>query len=369
MRCRQASRASPAPPPPAPGPADPAVEELAADARQRLAALRASLEGLEGASDRLRETAQTVVEDHGRALVRLDRAGAAAPPAPPPEPAPTAPPAEPVQPPAPLTPREPPPGTGRDRRAAWIAAGLAILLLAGLLVGTLLGRSNHRAEPAATSTAAARPATVLTTPGTPDVGFAGARLTQPSAALAAVCAGRAAVAVIVRPTGERPAPVCDGARILSDDTLSADALAIRVRAGGGGRRCVSAGAAGPLVRRRADVSATRTRLTRTASAADAARTAARLDGLPPASLIRAARTAEADAGSAFDEARNLRLLGVAPRAGVACLQPGDVGYPLARRITLVASDEAAGRASTVRLQSALREALSGAVPLRVTVLR
>ena len=54
---------APLPPAPAsaPGPADPAVEQLAADARERLAALRASLEGLEGASDRLRETAQTVV--------------------------------------------------------------------------------------------------------------------------------------------------------------------------------------------------------------------------------------------------------------------------------------------------------------------
>ena len=57
--------------PPAP---PPDIDPFAMDARAKLAALRETLDGLTTATDRLRETAQTVVEDHGRALVRLERA-------------------------------------------------------------------------------------------------------------------------------------------------------------------------------------------------------------------------------------------------------------------------------------------------------
>ena len=57
--------------PPAP---PPDIDLFAQDARAKVAALRETLDGLTNATDRLRETAQTVVEDHGRALVRLERA-------------------------------------------------------------------------------------------------------------------------------------------------------------------------------------------------------------------------------------------------------------------------------------------------------
>ena len=85
---QQAVQAKPAPPaeppappagPPAPPepPAQPDVRPFVDDTRRKVDALRTSLDGLTVASDRLREVAQVVVEDHGRALVRLERANAA----------------------------------------------------------------------------------------------------------------------------------------------------------------------------------------------------------------------------------------------------------------------------------------------------
>ena len=62
--------------PPAPDPADPGLAPLVYETQRRVDALRDTLDGLSGASDRLREVAQVVVEDHGRALVRLERATA-----------------------------------------------------------------------------------------------------------------------------------------------------------------------------------------------------------------------------------------------------------------------------------------------------
>ena len=55
----------------------PDVRPFVDDTRRKVDALRTSLDGLTVASDRLREVAQVVVEDHGRALVRLERANAA----------------------------------------------------------------------------------------------------------------------------------------------------------------------------------------------------------------------------------------------------------------------------------------------------
>lgn len=96
-----------------PGP-PPDIDIFAQDARAKVAALRATLDGLTHATDRLRETAQTVVEDHGRALVRLERATGTpaqivmpAPTGPPPPPA-EQPPPEPPPPPAEQPPPSPP---------------------------------------------------------------------------------------------------------------------------------------------------------------------------------------------------------------------------------------------------------------------
>ncbi len=49
-----------------------------AEVRRRMATLRTTLDGLAATGERLRGVAQVVVEDHGRALVRLERAAAAA---------------------------------------------------------------------------------------------------------------------------------------------------------------------------------------------------------------------------------------------------------------------------------------------------
>ena len=51
---------------------------LLSRAHEQIAALRETIEGLMGTTDRLRAVARTVVEDHGRALVRLERAAAEA---------------------------------------------------------------------------------------------------------------------------------------------------------------------------------------------------------------------------------------------------------------------------------------------------
>ena len=90
----EAPRAEPqavAPPPQAAAPPEaaepPAIDDeverpspdlLLARAHEQIAALRETIEGLVGTTDRLRAVARTVVEDHGRALVRLERAAAAA---------------------------------------------------------------------------------------------------------------------------------------------------------------------------------------------------------------------------------------------------------------------------------------------------
>jgi hypothetical protein len=70
-------RGEPAPPEPE-AEAAPEPGDLAARARDQLAALVETLESLADASERMRGVARTVVEDHGRVLVRLERAAAAA---------------------------------------------------------------------------------------------------------------------------------------------------------------------------------------------------------------------------------------------------------------------------------------------------
>lgn len=367
-----ATASTAAPVAPAPG-----VEALAGDARARVDALRDSLDGLVGASDRLRETAQTVVEDHGRALVRLDRAGAAQTAAAPPEPAQqAAPPTElpPVPEPAPAAGAgEPPePEGGIGRRGMLLLAGGG-LLVAGLIAGIVgaLALSGGKTTTTTARSPAAQPFLVMR--GTPDLGVpAPRRVASVQAALAAVCAGRARAALVVTADGF-PAPCFDLVPV-AHETLSARALAIPIPSGGRGRRCVSLGAVDALARSRADAALTARRGASVAAAQRVAVAGARVDALPPAGVVRAGRTAQATAGAAFDSGHRLRLLGVSAQPGATCVSPVQPalqsgGYPLSSRLTLVATSATAGTAAVIAVRDAMTAALGGAVPVAVTVLR
>ncbi len=360
-----ASPGTGAPAPPAPG-----VTALADDARIRVHALRDSLDGLVGASDRLRETAQTVVEDHGRALVRLDRVSSAHAAAQAPE---TPPPAEPPPEPAAAdTSAGGQGGGGIGRRGALLLAG-AGLLVAGLLAGLVGGLAVGGGKITTTTTRSAAAQPFLVMSGTPDLGVpAPRRAASSQAALAALCAGRAPAALIVTPDGFTPP--CSDVFPVAHETLSARALAIPIPRGGRGRRCVSLGAVGALVRLREDAALTARRRARVAQAQRAAAAAARLDALPPAGIVRASRTAQATAGASFDRTRRLRLLGVSAQPGGTCVSPAQGalrsgGYPLSNRLTLVATTASAASPAVVAVRDAMSSALGGAVPVAATVLR
>ncbi|MCD6726779.1 MAG: hypothetical protein LT070_06015 [Solirubrobacteraceae bacterium] len=462
------------------GPA-PEVETLLGVTRARIEALRDSLEGLSGASDRLRETAQTVVEDHGRALVRLERATAAAaaassaeartapppepvgepvaeprapaaaaraappaerivggaelvgespePPAGPPaaEPAPPAPepvappptelseptapppaapppaaeplaeepPEEPVkqtpatmQAPAELpeepvqTPSEPgaepagategPPEQGR-RASPLTLVLLALLVIVLIAVAVWLAingdGSGESREPAATT-----PTSILTGFADPDSGIAGSLVVDPAEALADVCAGRAAAALIAFDAGEEPRAPCAGARIVVTVPLDARGVAVPVAKGGGGRTCVSAGALAALEAARRDPRLDDARAAAITTATTRAQDAARADGIAPPQVVRAGREAAVRAAEQFDGDHRLRLLAVAPETGDPCIPPtagamSDGDYPLGRRAALLAAEAAIATPEVEQAAIAVRTALSGAPPVSATVLR
>lgn len=339
----------------------PGVEALAGDARARVDALRDSLDGLVGASDRLRETAQTVVEDHGRALVRLDRAAATQAPAAHAGPAEPAPAAAGV---AGGSPR----GGGIGRRGVLVLAGCG-LLLAGLIAGLAL--SGGRTTTPTTRPAAAQPLLVMS--GTPDLGVPSPRgVASSQEALDALCAGRARAALVVSANGF--AAPCFDIVSVAHETLSARALAIPIPPGGGGRRCVSLGAVDALVRTRTDPVLTARRRAGVADARRVAVASARIDSMPPTGVVRAGRTAQVNAGAEFDRGRGLRLLGVSARPGAPCVSPAGAAlargsYPLTSRLTLVATTATAGSPAVLAVRDAMSAALGGAVPVAATVLR
>jgi hypothetical protein len=371
----------PAPPPepdpdPAPAEPDPEIARLADEAQRKVEALRDSLDGLEHASDRLRETAQTVVEDHGRALVRLERAAAPrpTPPAPPPaSPASPPPPAEPEPAPeperaAPVVRAEPETALDPLHRARWVALGLGIALLLLVLGAALFAGGDEDDEPAPPPPGAFA-TRVLVAPGVPDLGLAEATAAAPAAALRAVCDGEAAAALVTYPASAPPDVPCRTAAVLADATLEVPAIAVPVPRGGGGRRCVSAAGVPALERARADERASASRAGAVRRAERDAAAGARDDGLPPPGIVRAARDAAVAAGTAFDRARRLRLLAISAEPGGTCVRPAGPGYPLGRRVALVASSDAAGSAEVERVEAGLRTALGGAPPARATVLR
>lgn len=359
-------------PPPSPPPSPPAAEHpedtgagdvaaLAGEAQQKVDALRTSLDGVADASDRLRETAQTVVEGHGRALVRLERTGLAAEG---PEAAA----------PAARAAAAPEPPTGPPQRRAlrrWPALALIGALLAGgALVAWLALRDEEEARPPRPPSGAA--ARVLITRGAPDVGFDGAPARSAPAAARAVCEGRAAAALVVLPAGaDLPGPCALTA--VAAGVVEARAVAIRTPSGGGGRTCVSAPNVDALVRARTDPTLTAARAAAARRAAAIADAAARADGLAPAGVARATRTAAARAGRAFDRDRRLRLLRVAPRRGARCEPPfgrplRSGAYPLARRAVLLTSPAGAATPEVARAERTLRAALGGPTPIDATVL-
>jgi hypothetical protein len=380
---------APALPPPAPAheppPAgDPEVARLAAEAQRKLAVLRESLDGLERAGDRLRETAQTMVEDHGRTLVRLERSGAvargagpgparvesvapaeptstAAPqgepdprsvpdvvpvasaPAAPTPPAPAAP-----TPPVPAAPTPPAPAApGADRRPrprGWLpwAVGLAVIAVVGVIALLVL---SGGADPPSGVSVTQR---AFSTAGGGFSTIPGLRSGRTAAVQRDVCAGRLAAGIDLRAPTE-PAWNCPGVVAVASVALQASGFARQTRRG---RSCFSLPSV-PVLQRRRD---------------------ARLTALRDEVVRSSPRDRAYAAGAAFDRRARLTVLAAARVPGGPCVVPdartlSDGSYPLLTRLTLYARRDAASSAEVRRAASGLRRYFAGLPPLYAVVLR
>jgi len=375
--------------PPAP---PPDIDPFAMDARAKLAALRETLDGLTTATDRLRETAQTVVEDHGRALVRLERAtGVPSSPivipslqataAPAPE---AAVPAAPVETP-PEAPREeePPPHEPRPEPAAavtepepaadaggggtviqrppelpalpplpWLrilAVTVAIAVI-GLAFSLIFGGGSEPAKKAPvkpTGIAASDPA--ITAAGGGISSLPQLRTGAAADVRNDVCRGRIAAGIdVVTPGGTGWS--CPGLRQVAAPVIVASGFA---RKGARGRTCVSVPAAPALDKLRRDPAAT-----------------ARRDQ----AVRRASRDAAFAAGTAFDKRNDLTLLAGAPAPGKTCVNPTpatlrDGSYPLSTRLILYATAATAGTPEVRKAAARLKSYFAGTPPLYAIVLR
>lgn len=373
--------------PPAP---PPDVDPFAMDARAKLAALRETLDGLTTATDRLRETAQTVVEDHGRALVRLERATGApsspivipslqvqSPSAPE-----TAVPQAPVAAPAPETAGpepaaavsapepeadagvggagaggtviQPPPELPALPPLPWLrilAVTVAIAIL-GLAFSLLFGGGGS--EPARKKGPVVPTGIAATDPAITAAGGGISSLPQLRTGAAAdvrsdVCRGRIAAGIdVVTPGGT--SWNCPGVTQVAAPVIVASGFA---RKGKRGRTCVSVPAAPALDKLRRDPAAT-----------------ARRD----AAVRAASRGSAFAAGTAFDKRNNLTLLAGAPAAGKTCVAPTpatlrDGSYPLSTRLILYASAAAAGTPEVRQAAARLKSYFAGTPPLYAIVLR
>ena len=184
-------------------------------------------------------------------------------------------------------------------------------------------------------------------------------------AAAEACAGTAGAALVI----VQPAPKsvgCAGLQELATMTVSATAVAQR----GGARGCLRSGQVAAQLRRPPG------RLTRKravavlkARRASAANTAA--SNASKAASLQAERRAAANAGNVFDAANNLSLVKVRNAAGkciaptAATLRSGT--YPLSVRISLLARPDSATSPTVSAVDSTLRKALSGAVPVEAAV--
>jgi len=369
--------------PPAP---PPDIDPFAMDARAKLAALRETLDGLTTATDRLRETAQTVVEDHGRALVRLERAtGTPSSPIVIPSmqvQSPSAP--ETAVPQAPA--EEPPPAPAGPETAAavsapepaaeagagsggtviqrppelpalpplpWLrilAVTVAIALL-GLGFSLLFGGGGSqpaKKQPAVpTGIAATDPA--ITAAGGGISSLPQLRTGAVADVKSDVCRGRIAAGIdVVTPGGTSWS--CPGVTQVAAPVIVASGFA---RKGKRGRTCVSVPAAPALDKLRRDPAAT-----------------ARRD----AAVRAASRDAAFAAGTAFDKRNKLTLLAGAPAPGKTCIAPTpatlrDGSYPLSTRLILYANAAAAGTPEVRRAAARLKSYFAGTPPLYAIVLR
>ncbi len=388
--------ASPTWPPGPAAPAAPDVGPLVEETQRRVDSLRNSLDGLTGASDRLREVAQTVVEDHGRALVRLERATAqqraqlpptfdeSAPQAPltdvPVAEAPAVDESRVEEPPSeePTTPddvRDAPPPR-RRRGWLWLLLG-PLLIAAGVITALVLyGDDEQPATPTTTTLpgASARIALALdlgpdaqafdTVPGTRDASDIGA--------LADLCDGVVGAAVVVRAAADNAPPPCEGLVTVTDG--SASALALAERAGRGRRSCVDAADVPTIAASRPDRTLTAARSRAVRRAETTARQRTRGAGLTAAERVGTIHTAAYEAGRRFDAQRRLRLLAVRARPGSACVVPGrdDVAsgrYPLADRIELIATEATRALPAVERAAVVIDNMTSGPAPINATVVR
>ena len=303
---------TPSPPPGPAAPAAPDVGPLVEETQRRVDSLRNSLDGLTGASDRLREVAQTVVEDHGRALVRLERATtqqrAQLPPAFD-ESAPQAPltevpvaeapaadesrveesPVEETPPEEPTTPDDVRGTRPPRRRRGWLWLLLGPLLIAAGVITALVlyGDDEQPVTPTTTTLpgASARIALALdlgpdaqafdTVPGTRDASDIGA--------LADLCDGVVGAAVVVRVAADNAPPPCEGLVTVTDG--SASALALAERAGRGRRACVDAADVPTIAASRPDRTLTAARSRAVRRAETSARQRTRGSGLTAAERV------------------------------------------------------------------------------------
>ena len=379
--------------PPAP-PQD--IDLFAQDARAKVAALRETLNGLTSATDRLRETAQTVVEDHGRALVRLERAtGAPAsivmPPAaaaaitPPPEaPVEQRPPEPEPEPEAAPEPEaqvelEPPPERPRPRprpsspspsRAAgatptvppppeppWLASLpsprilAALVAIAAIICGYALvvGGDGGKPKTPAGPTGIAATDAAITAAGGGITAIPELRTGVEADVKRDLCTGKTAAAIhVVTPGGAGWS--CPGIRQVAAPVLVASGFARQTK---GGRTCVSVPAAPGVDRRRRDAALT-----------------ARRDE----AVRRADRSRAFAAGTAFDKRNGLTLLAGASAPGKTCITPTartlrNGTYPLSTRLVLYSTADAADSAEVRQAASRLRSYFSGTPPLYAVVLR
>ena len=374
-------------------PASPDLAPLVYETQRRVDSLRDTLDGLTGASDRLREVAQVVVEDHGRALVRLQRAtawqraqavgivaepeagareeaiGAGAVLDEPPVEAPPEPVAAPGQP-DDLRRRA---ARGRRRLLWWI---LAPLIVAAGLGTALLIYGGDDETPSPTSVPGASSRIALDVDLGPDreafVSVPGTRPASDIGPEADLCDGVVGAAVVLRTAADESLPRCSGLVTIADGTVSARALA--ERGGSGERPCVNADQVSSLAATRRDTRLTEARQRSVRGALTKARRRIRGASLTASERVGTLAQAAYEAGRAFDSRRRLRLYAVRKRAGTKCIVPGrdDVAagrYPLATRIELLTRARNAKQPAVQRAAVAIDNITSRPAPIDATVLR
>ena len=257
-------------------------------------------------------------------------------------------------------------GGGRQRPSGLLIAGLCSAALLIVVLVVVLTSSGDGAE-----SSSAGPSEIVLGAGLAGnrevAGIAklsGVRAARGNAA-AEACAGTAGAAlVIVQPASNTVG--CDGLKELVTMSLSATAVAQR----GGAKRCLRASQVATQLRSPAR-GLTRQRAARVLKARRAAGAKAKASGASGETSINAQRRAAATAGSNFDSANRLSLTKVRNASG-SCVAPTapalrSGAYPLSLRVALLANPASATNASVSAAETALRKALSGAVPVEAAV--